>query len=327
MDPKELKELTPSERREITATDVISGTGERFYNGDREHWSVDFTGVAAGFCSTSLMALTDLSMPSVTKAVSVVESFLRYVLQHDVCPEYEDDIKGALEVCAKAMVEWPDLMTLEYKLPGAFNWAANGLFGDTKDYGEDDERSEEEKQLEKDAEKVIFFASLAMSEPAIFASLSKGEHEVAREFTCTVQVASIHRPEADIVDQVKRLQIGDKPLPILSAIGKATFTQTIIESDMIERKGDNPFAEDKLTLYFEDVHLALLKPGMRMRLEVCELDTGFCFAKRLYDAVPSFYKFLPQELMRFYKPPQENERLPPSAANPEGEAQEEEDEE
>lgn len=60
-DSHELKDMTPAERREATATDTIHGgsTGSaRFYNGDRDHWSVDFKGVAAGFFSLSLGPLT-----------------------------------------------------------------------------------------------------------------------------------------------------------------------------------------------------------------------------------------------------------------------------
>lgn len=84
-DPRALKELTPAERRDATARDTVHmDTGiatqhERFYNGDRDHWSVDFTGVAAGFMSISLVQMTGREPEEMHEAIGVVENFLRYV--------------------------------------------------------------------------------------------------------------------------------------------------------------------------------------------------------------------------------------------------------
>jgi hypothetical protein len=51
------------------------------------------------------------------------------------------------------------------------------------------------------------------------------------------------------------------------------------------------------------------------------LNTGIRFIKTISRIVPSFYTFLPQQMMRHYKQPRDDDRPAPSVQNPE--AQEE----
>jgi hypothetical protein len=57
---------------------------------------------------------------------------------------------------------------------------------------------------------------------------------------------------------------------------------------------------------------------MKMALTIRQLDNGFRFVNNLVHIVPSFYTFLPQELMRYFKPPRANERPGPSIHSPSG---------
>uniref|UniRef100_A0A8H7K5I1 Uncharacterized protein n=1 Tax=Bionectria ochroleuca TaxID=29856 RepID=A0A8H7K5I1_BIOOC len=310
-DPKALKELTPAQRRQAMSHDVAKSLGGRFYDGDKEQWVVDFTGVAAGFFSNPLLELTGAEPVQLDKAASVIENFLRYVLQHDVCPEYEDDVKNALQLCLDARSEWAAVDLLQRKLPGNINHAAFNSFC----VDENDEKNGGEDKIDQetlDNAKVDFLSSLALLEDdTLFAKHSTGHPKEVHSFFCDVEVVSIHRLEERIAKRFESLCINDSSLG-LNPIGSATFVPTTIGSDLVNPPMPRPFPEDKMTLYFDDAHLALMKPGMKLKLNVGELDTGFRYIRMVGTVYPSFWTFLPQELMKHFKPPRLSERPGPS---------------
>ncbi|CAI6078448.1 unnamed protein product [Clonostachys chloroleuca] len=310
-DPKALKELTPAQRRQAMSHDVAKSVGDRFYDGDKERWVVDFTGVAAGFFSNPLLELTGAEPVMLDKAARVVENFLRYVLQHDVCPEYEDDVKNALQLCLDARSEWAAVDLLQRKLPGNFNHAAfNSFCVDEIDEEESGEDKIDQETL--DNAKVDFLSSLALLEDdALFAQHSTGHPKEVYSFFCDVEVVSIHRPEECFVKRFELLCINDSSLG-LNPIGSATFVPTTIGSDLVNPPMPRPFPEDQMILYFDDALLALMKPGMKLKLNVGELNTGFRYIRMAGTVYPSFWTFLPQELMKHFKPPRLSERPAPS---------------
>ncbi|KAH7143747.1 Argonaute complex, subunit Arb1 [Dactylonectria macrodidyma] len=317
---QDLHDLTPAQRREATATDVIYGTtsaGDRFYNGDEETWSVDFAGVAAGFFSVTLPYLTSFELPRMTQGIDVVDNFLRYVLQHDVCPEYEDKVKAALAVCEDARAEWPLLQKLYASLPGQFNLAAGELF--RPDDAAGSWSFQHFKRPEGfDAKSVFYSAFALMDEPDIFPRLLEGQPTVVKEFSCVVELVEVLRPDDSIVNRVKSLVIGDRAVKHL-AVGKATFKSARIEDDWVTPNAPWPIREATMSLYFDDDLLSYMPVGMKARLTICELNVGLRFVKTVEIIVPSFYTYLPQELMRHYKPPELSDRPAPSVEDPDAE--------
>ncbi|KAF5002098.1 hypothetical protein FGRMN_581 [Fusarium graminum] len=323
---QELKDLTPTQRREATARDIIwanDSAGDKFYNGDETQWSVDFAGVAAGFFSVSLVQLTSFENKRMLEGISTIENFLRYVLQHDVCPEYEDDVNSALKVCETATVEWPMVRKLYALLPGYFNLAAAELFcpeATTKDSWSFQQFHRPENF---DATSVFFSAFALMDEPRLFENLTTKKPSITREFTCTLELVQVFRPDEDIVKRVKSLIIGDKAAQQVP-IGKATFKQGVIEDDWEHPVLGWPIDEEVMTLFFDDTLLATMVPGMKLTATICELDAGLRFIKTVEIVVPSFYVYLPQEMMRYYKEPKETDRPAPSVNDAQGENAEQE---
>ncbi|KAF5021697.1 hypothetical protein F66182_6254 [Fusarium sp. NRRL 66182] len=318
LSPQELKDLTPAERREATARDIIWGTtaaGDRFYNGDDENWSVDFAGVAAGFISGSLVHLSAFDHNKMMEGINTVENFLRYVLQHDVCPEYEDDVKAALAVCKTATEEWPMIRQLYGELPGQFNLAAAELFCPEETAVQSWAFQEFKRPEGFDPTAVFFTAFALMDEPQLFENLSTKQPSVTREFTCTLELVQVFRPGEDIVKRVKSLVIGDNAAHHVP-VGKATFKQAAIEDNWETPAIEWPISEDIMTLFFDDSLLEKMTPGMKTTATICELDAGLRFIKTVEIIVPSYYVYLPQEMMRSYKEPKDTDRLAPSANDP-----------
>lgn len=316
-----MKTLTPAERRDATAHDGIhnflndeESCNSRFYTGDLEHWDIDFTGVAAGFFSLSLGGLTGFESQPLENAVGVIENFLRYTIQHDVCPEYKDDIEQALKVCQDAREEWPMILRAQAAMPGQFNMAASLCFGafEDSDWWLDPNFFESMPDPN-----VALLTSLAlMDEPKLF-SKAGPDTKIFREFDCTVEIASIMRPDNDIVQRFKSLNVEGQSMK-LKPVGKMKVKPATIEDDWEPLDVEPVFQTGIMTLFFDDNILADLKVGMKMSIRVCQLDINLKFVKTLRQLVPTFYTFLPQDMMRYFKPPRENERLPPSIHCPGG---------
>lgn len=314
---QEMKELTPAQRREATATDVIwanSQGGENFYDGDDEKWSIDFAAVVAGFFSVSLVHLTSFEPKRMEEGIDTIKNFLRYVLQHDVCPEYEDSVKEALELCKTASVEWPMIRQLNADLPGHFNLACSEMFYETST--EESWSFQTFKRPKGFDPKAVFFTAFAlMDEPELFEKLSVKEPSIFSEYTCTLELVEIIRPEEDIVKRFNSLVIGDKAANHVP-VGKAVFKQGFIQDDWENPwAGEWPVKEDTITLFFDDALLANMMPGLKTVATISELDAGLRFLKSIEMIVPSFYIFLPQELMRHYKEPRVDDRAAPSIRN------------
>ncbi|KAH8122178.1 Argonaute siRNA chaperone complex subunit Arb1-domain-containing protein [Trichoderma asperelloides] len=320
LDPKELKQLTPAQRKEATARHVVhegSSAGDRFYDGDETKWTVDFSGVVAGFFSTTIIPLTGLQRGPLEDAIDVIENFLRYILHHDVCPEHEGDVNGAMKVCQAAREEWPMLNALQTTLPGLFNLAATELFSKP----DPDAWAFHLFKVHHGFEaKPIFYSTIALIEdPKAFEYLTQRPATLFRQYECTLEITMVTLPNEETIQRFKSLKVethGGTNKLRLAPIGKVTLKPATIEDGWVRPDTPHPLEGEEIDLYFEQDVLVNLKPGMKMTLEIGELGGGVNFVRRIRKIVPSFYTFLPQELMRGFKPPRENDRPAPSIHNP-----------
>ncbi|RDA89413.1 hypothetical protein CP532_6125 [Ophiocordyceps camponoti-leonardi (nom. inval.)] len=317
-DHRDLRDLTPAERRDVTATDTVhtdSFTSDRFYRAGDENWTVDFTAIVAGFFSTSLDLLTGGNQWEMESAADLIENFLRYVKHHDVCPEYMQDVDRALLLCADARREWQLLDTLRGSFPGRFHLAASHLFSPASSiHGWDSTPFSQTDQLDH---KAVFYSACALlGETEALAAAKRGSTAVAREYSCTLQVVSIEQPSVGLAERFRSLfidQVQHHPSPV----GKAFFKPATIEDGWIRPTTDVPVDEDgTIWLYFEKSILDSLKPGMKMALTIVELTVGIRFVKAWSNLVPTYYTFLPQVLMKRYKMPKPDERPAPSVHDP-----------
>ncbi|KAK2589543.1 hypothetical protein QQS21_012780 [Conoideocrella luteorostrata] len=319
LDNKDLKDLTPAERRDVTATDVVhtdSNADERFYTADADHWSVDFAGVAAGFFSTSLGLLTGFEPKKVEVAISIVEHFLRYVLQHDVCPEYEEDVKSALQVCKQARKEWPMLNQLSNDLPGRFNLAATELFSTVDP--EDWSFLRFSRPKDSDAKTDFFAVCTLCNEASTIDWFLDGNLTVSRVFSCTVEVTKVELPSEDTLQKFASLHIEGNS-HATESVGKVFFKRAVIEDEWVQPKVSTSTKDNGIWVYLENKLIKNVVLGMKMEMTVIELNTGIRIIKTISKIVPSFYTFLPQHMMKHYKARREWDRPAPSVHDPNAE--------
>ena len=66
---------------------------------------------------------------AIYRCTAVVRNLLNYILHHNVCPEYADQVNAARSVCDVAETELCHIAYLSSALPGEFNVACSTLYG------------------------------------------------------------------------------------------------------------------------------------------------------------------------------------------------------
>ncbi|KAK3306702.1 Argonaute complex, subunit Arb1 [Chaetomium strumarium] len=302
--------------REMTANDVIQRGGDdscnpRFYNpNDAVHWDVDFTGIAAGFLSEHLPKMVGSELDDFRMGVDVVLNFLKYVDRHDVCPEYIDDVRGAQKICLQALDEIPAIQEMLKLVPGPFNTALRVLhFKEEDDHALGSEYFSDTAVPDAKYARISHAATLSiLFGPKRFRT--DAEWAVTETIEYDLEVREISLPNDAVRAKYTAINQHLSDYPDIQPCG------TVIAHPIIIRDGwDNtttvtipPDDDVDIQLILEEDILRLLKVGMKLTMEVCTLNVGLKFIKRVREIKASFYVFLPQELMFNYKEPIASER-------------------
>ncbi|KAF9578197.1 hypothetical protein BGW38_006138, partial [Lunasporangiospora selenospora] len=90
---------------------------------------IDFTNVVTTFLSQHFLKYSGwVTMGYHQEAPVVISAFLKYFLTRDVLPEYETDLRAAVEVAEKAKIELPCCKVVNMALPSRFDKACMLLF-------------------------------------------------------------------------------------------------------------------------------------------------------------------------------------------------------
>ncbi|KAM3512375.1 hypothetical protein MY11210_003941 [Beauveria gryllotalpidicola] len=310
--------LIPRAYEPTTHDDDAEAGNSRFYDGNARNWTVDFAAVAAGFLSVSILPLTGVHDAPTARAIGVVENFLRYVLQHDVCPEHAANILEALRVCGRARDEWPRFWRLERLLPGRFTLAAAQTFGvhEEADWFLEGRNEEAGKTSAEMKPEVIFYASLVAAGVRVPKTESgRSALTVSRQSTCSLALRSVEMPDDDVAGYFGRLALGaDAETRLrLQPLGRAVFRPAVLQDGWVRQVPLEALPADEDVVFFlERDILEAMTVGTLMTAHICELSSGLRFIKTIETLQPSFYTFLPQHLIKDYKPPRANDRPPPS---------------
>lgn len=245
--------------------------------------------------------------------VEVVSNFLKYVDMHDVCPEYAKDIKSAQNLCAQALEEMPAVWELVALLPGDFNSALGATHCEKKEdiftpFGSSGKVTSDSKYAKLC--QAVTVASL-LAEKRLPAD---EEWAVTRTDEQTFEVCEIKLPGAATKAKYAAINKYLVDYPDFQPCGTITARPVVVrdgwDSTMSARIPDEIAGEAEFVLE-EDI-LRLLKVGMKLTMGVCTLNVGLKFIKYIKHVKPSFYVFLPQELMFYFKEPLPNPRPAPN---------------
>ncbi|KZL84123.1 argonaute sirna chaperone complex subunit arb1 [Colletotrichum incanum] len=316
----DFQDMTPEEKRNAMAIDTVhmTGGGSRFYNdNDPDGWDVDFAGVAAGFLSENLPTMTAWDYAQMGKAIGVLENFLTYVLQHDVCPEHDANIKEALAICQKAKVELPQTHQALLRFPGEFNLALSELFcEDFYFFGEGEFRRPTDFAPEAVVKVALATAGSQKQYEDVIEGLANKSIKVINEEECSMEVVSVHCPTIESRKLVRSIKLDERG-PFVP-VGSIVVKPCLIE-DGYDRGEHFELSEKEETFFLDEAILVRLQPGFKLQLYVCELNIGIKYIKQARLVLVGWHVFLPQNLMEHFKEPMPNSRPPLSAVMPEAE--------
>ncbi|KZF23181.1 hypothetical protein L228DRAFT_245915 [Xylona heveae TC161] len=277
---------------------------------DGSIWEVDFEGVAKGFLSSFVPGYFDLDTEKQIKAcTAIIRNFLNYVLHHNVCPEYEDQIYAARRLCDLAEKELFMTRMATKLLPGRFNMANSTLYGGyfcgmyTGDKSWSDPSDDPAGMSDKEAKQTVMAGLAAYGTDEQIQVAAKGTPTVIKTEDVGFEIDEILYADTETKEFYgKQLKGG---LPVLGKIRvKGWRNPSNPEEDMSDDEESGPQRQDpKYEFWVEEDVLKYCFEGMKIEATVRELDCGIKYFDTVTSVLCSFYTFLPNELMQGWKEP------------------------
>ncbi len=306
------------------------------------------------FSSVSLRAIGGSRSNLMLVGIDVVDNFLRYLQIHDVCPEYGEDVKAAREICSKAHAELPKILCAIPRMPGHFNLACTKLFCKEPQHTALHDGLDPLHALpNKDWDAMhIFRATLALQGTIVGQKTrNMAEHDftgihIVNTREVDLEITKLVPPSDDLKQRYASYaadgpehshgdahagangdghcggngDAGDKNCGSAVELAGVVIAKhcTIIEgyANQPQPSAAELASRGKEAFLLDANTMAMLCPGMKLRVVMQGLNCDLNFVSAVKEVTPSFYTFLPQELMMDWKEPRPNEREPPSVDNP-----------
>ena len=258
----------------------------------------------------------DLCTPEKIKlCTSTIFNFLNYLIHHDVCPEYQDDINAARAVCLQAEEELWQIARANAMLPGNFNQACSTIYGGTYQntyIGDQDwaQGLEAYKGMDPKVARQTFKFGLTAN-----ASNEMYERYKSQAVSHSIGISSA----VDTGLEVTELILADRQVlklydhqgaAGLRALGKLRahtwYHPGDPDEDLTEEEEQaGPVTREvkEYEFWVEDELLQRCFVGMKLETTVRHLSFGLDFFDNIAGLYCSFYRILPNELMVGWKEP------------------------
>lgn len=299
--------------------------------------------------SVSLRALGGCNERLMIVGIDVVDNFLRYLLLHDVCPEYDKDVKAARAVCAQARTELPHCLRALARLPGQFNLACAKLFCNKPEHAVFDDGLDPLRNVaSKDWDAAhVFRANVELQDKVMGSEALRMARDdldgirIVRTREAELEIARLIKPSKSLQERYSAVAEAEAKAASGTGIGagskSSAASEPDVDSNAVKLTGvaitkaysieegianqphptDEELESQGRDAFFLDAEtMDLLCVGMKMRVVLHELNCDLHFISAVKELLPSFYLFLPQELMLDWKEPKANEREAPSVDNP-----------
>lgn len=285
-----------------------------------------YTNLAANASSSRLPVLWQLTETRAEDATAIVRNFLNYILHHDVCPEYNDQIYAARSICDKAEIELSDLAIAQIILPGEFNRACSIIFGGSfhgtyigdQEWAKDIEMSDQ--MSPETARKVFKIALAAYASDEIWEKYNAQSEErsirVTEEFDASFEITQLVAPSNEVLNMYKTPSAtGTKPVGKIMA--KTWVNPNDYEKDLTEEEEQAEMAaraikesdpQNEYEFWIDKDLLSYLHVGTKMTTKVHRTSFGVEYFDLVQAIYCSFYTLLPNEEILGWRDP--GPRLP-----------------
>ncbi|KIV93577.1 hypothetical protein PV10_04781 [Exophiala mesophila] len=303
---------------------------KRNLNSETSVWVVDFLGCMKGFLSRhgpDVVRHGFESRTDVELVTSTLERFMDYLLQHDVCVEYQADVLATRNFCREAVSELWDVAQAIRKLPGDFNTACSTLFGGShaNDDGEawwgPDEAAAKEAgyvgMKPDEARQILHFGVSGAADEEVFAHYlaavngSKSLEVVSVTAHTGFEITRIEYPSAECKAIYTTHSTHFRPVGRVFAKPWADPEAppedlTAAEREELENRPIDPDVSDneqEYLFFVESILQGYLRIGTKIQATVHTLNCGIMFFDACLAIFPSFDVYLPNELMAGWKAP------------------------
>ncbi|KAL1640542.1 hypothetical protein SLS58_006892 [Diplodia intermedia] len=316
---KELEERDAQEIALMMANHTIDPDKD-----DEDKWPVAFEEVAKGFLSSEWPTLVFYDMADIRLACTVLKNFYNYLLHHNVCPEYNEDIYAARKICSLAELEFPKVIETSASLPGDLNVACSNLFdgfykdklvriGDWDELEEPHMRGKFSTHSTEKSSIILKAAVIAHGTDEQIEILEKAFDDI----TCTnaidgigLEVTAVEMPSSDVLETYTALNAQSKGRLEVKPVGKLHCKYWDIPDfatyDLDERYAHQLLDDRKNRKYEFWVEMDILRTcfvGMKMQAAVRSLSLGVQVLDQVQEVYCSFYTYLANELMWKWKAP------------------------
>lgn len=295
---------------------------------DATQWAVDFEAVAKGFLASQVPAVYECTDEQIDTVVRVLTNFYNYLLLHEVCTEYNDQILAARKVVELAAVQLPKVRSAGIELPGIFNIACSTLFGGhyAGMYTGDQTWAQEltgpaiddslSVGLRKETARIVFNTAIAAyGTDDQYAQLERAGITSLKsidELILGLEVVAVAPADAETAKIYAAANEDLKAKVRVPPLGRLTVTTWpvpgVLKPDLpphlMNDPKHNPLLVKKrprrsFTLLVEDYVLQHCFPGMKMEAQLRKLDLGhegLWWLDRVEAVHCAFYQWLPNEL-------------------------------
>ena len=273
------------------------------------------------FCrSSQLTGHLELESEEKTKFyVGTIRNFLNYLLHHDVCPEYRDQINAARKICDTAEKELWAIAQLKPLLPGQFNMACSEMFGGMYQgmYSNDQEWM---MGLDVDYQSGISPEQAQNTfETAVEANASDEIFQAYRKQLSNrmYRVTGIENTSVEVTDVILPTELTRHLYAQDQCAGLQTIGKLKAKTWLRPSRGEDDLTaeeEDALVnsspkikqyeFWVEEELLEKCFVGLKLDATVTTLSFGVCYFDVLDGVHCSFHQTLPNELMRGWKEPE-----------------------
>ena len=246
------------------------------------------------------------------KFVGIIRNFLNYLLHHDVCPEYKDQIDAARSLCDKATKEIWNITKMRPLLPGDFNMACSEIFGGMYQglYSADSTWMDEADKafrsgISREQARNVFKIGIAANAndemfPKYRQQLSEKKCQlISSEETGFEITEIIHADETALSLYAQPQSTGLKILGRMKArtwLSPNTPDEDLTEEEEAYLKMNPPPIKD-YEFWVEEEILEKCAVGMKIEATIRETSFGLTYFDAINGIHCSFYQMIPNELM------------------------------
>ncbi|MCJ1401971.1 hypothetical protein MMC11_005188 [Xylographa trunciseda] len=316
-----------------SAADIATMTATNFVDFDKHdprssQYVVDFDGVLKGFLSSRLPVAFNMETEQQIKShIAVIRNFLNYLLHHDVCPEYSDQINAARDTCNLGEKQLFSVSQACRLLPGDFNKACSVIFGGQYQgtYIGDQEWTRSldiDKGMSEDQARRIFLAGLAAhGNNEVYEKytkhVTKKKARIVEDAATGLEIVEMECANPEILSYYNSKENPVKGLLPLGILRVKSWNnpedppEDLTEEEELEL-ASKPKETKTYTFWVEDHVMSKLFVGMKFTAHVYKLSFGVWFFDTVLGAYCSFYQVLPNEKMLGWR---EHKYLPPREVN------------